>query len=192
MEKKTPSTKYEIEKFTGVNDFSLSHLKMQALLVQKGLLEALKGYEKMDVSLTEKKKTMMIKKVRNAIVLSLGGKVLRQVSKAKIADGVWMKLKGLYMTKSFVNRLYLKQALYSFKVSEDKVLAEKLDIFNKLILDLENIEVKTDDEDQALLLLSVKGTFTKKYGRFENKKGKVLQNSYGGNVPSIRCYHFKA
>src|SRR4051812_18888823 len=36
---------------------------------------------------------------------------------------------------------------------EDKVLAEQLDMFNKLILDLENIDVKINDEDQAVLLL---------------------------------------
>ena len=36
-----------------------------------------------------------------------------------------------------------------------KVLAEQLDMFNKLILNLENIDVKIDDEDQALLLLCV-------------------------------------
>ena len=55
--------------------------------------------------------------------------------------------------KSLVNRLNLKQDFYSFKMSEDIVLAEQLDTFNKLILDLENIEVKIDDEDQVLLLL---------------------------------------
>ena len=64
-----------------------------------------------------------------------------------------MKLESLYMTKSLVNRLYLKQDLYSFKMIGDKVLAEQLDMFNKMILYLENIDVKIDDEDQALLLL---------------------------------------
>lgn len=49
-----------------------------------------------------------------------------------------VKLESLYMTKSLVNRIYLKHALYSFKMIEDKVLAEQLDMFNKLILDLEN------------------------------------------------------
>lgn len=57
------------------------------------------------------------------------------------------------MTKSLVNRLYLKQTLYSFKMSEDKILTEQLDMFNKLILDLENVDVSISDEDQALLLL---------------------------------------
>lgn len=57
------------------------------------------------------------------------------------------------MNKSLVNRLYLKQALYLFKMSEDRVLMEQLDMFNKLILDQENIEVSIDDEDQVLFLL---------------------------------------
>lgn len=57
------------------------------------------------------------------------------------------------MTKPLVNRIYLKWALYSFKMAEDRVLTKQLDTFNKLILDLENIEVSIDDEDQALLLL---------------------------------------
>ena len=68
------------------------------------------------------------------------------------------------MTKSLVNRLYLKQALSSFKMIEDKVLAEQLDMFNKLILDLENIDVKIDDEDQALLLLCV---FPRSHAQFK-------------------------
>lgn len=39
--------------------------------------------------------------------------------------------------------------------------------------------------------LFVKGKFSKKDGRFEKKKDKVLQYSYGGNVPAIRCYQCK-
>lgn len=50
------STKYEIEKFIGVNDFSLWCLKMEALLFNEILLEALKGKEKMDASLMAKEK----------------------------------------------------------------------------------------------------------------------------------------
>lgn len=66
--------------------------------------------------------------------------------KEKTVVGVWIKLQGLYMTKLLVKLLYLKQALYSFKISEDKVLAEQFDIFNKLILDLENINVTINNE----------------------------------------------
>jgi len=41
------STKYEVEKFTGQNDFGLWQLKMKALLVQQGLVEALDGEAKL-------------------------------------------------------------------------------------------------------------------------------------------------
>lgn len=66
----------------------------------------------------------MIEKAHTVIILSLGDKVLRQVSKEKTIAVVWAKLECLYMTKPFVNRLYMKQALYSFKMSEYKVLTE--------------------------------------------------------------------
>lgn len=39
--------------------------------------------------------------------------------------------------------------------------------------------------------LSVKGKFLKKKSRFENKKGKVQQKSYGDDASGIRCYHCK-
>ena len=38
------------------------------------------------------------------------------------------------MTKSLVNRLYLKQALYSFKMYEEKSIKEQMDDFNKIIM----------------------------------------------------------
>lgn len=63
----------------------------------------------------EKEKMKMIEKTHSAIILSVGDKVLWQVSKEKIVAGVWTKLEGLYMTKLLVNRLYLKQTLHSFK-----------------------------------------------------------------------------
>lgn len=37
------SAKFEVEKFSGKNDFSLWRMKMRAVLVQQGLVEALDG-----------------------------------------------------------------------------------------------------------------------------------------------------
>lgn len=70
----------------------------------------------------------MIEKAYNTIILILRDKVLRQVSKEKTTISVWSKL-------------------------EDIVLTEQMDMFNKLIFDIENIKVNINDEDQALLLL---------------------------------------
>ena len=50
-------------------------------------------------------------------------------------------------------------------MQEDKSIDEQLDLFNKLILDLENIDVTIEDEDQALLLLS---SLPKSYTNFKD------------------------
>jgi len=53
------------------------------------------------------------------------------------------------MTKSLAYRQFLKQQLYSFKMVESKTVTE----FNKILDDLENIEVQLEDEDKVILLL---------------------------------------
>ena len=58
------------------------------------------------------------------------------------------------MTKSLANRLYLKQRLYSFRMAEGKSIEDQMDEFNKIIDDLENVDVKMEEEDQAIILLS--------------------------------------
>lgn len=95
----------------------------------------------------------MVEKSHNTILLSLDSKLLLQVRRRGWRWGNGWNSKVCTSPKSLVNRPYLKQALYFFKMSEDKVLAEQLDMFKKMIHDLENIDVKIQDEDQALLLL---------------------------------------
>ena len=50
------STKYDVEKFTGKNDFGLWRLKMRALLVQQGLEDALGGEKNLSSSLSDGEK----------------------------------------------------------------------------------------------------------------------------------------
>ena len=96
----------------------------------------------------------MVDKARSVIILCLRDKVLREVSREQTVVAMWEKLESLYMTKSLAHRLCLKQQLYSFRMVEYKSIVEELTEFHKIIDDLENIEVKIDDEDKALLLLS--------------------------------------
>nr|GEV95847.1 zinc finger, CCHC-type [Tanacetum cinerariifolium] len=58
------------------------------------------------------------------------------------------------MTKSLANRLYLKKKLYTDYMSPGTKLRDHIDEFNKLILDLANIDIEIEDEDQALMLLT--------------------------------------
>ena len=57
------------------------------------------------------------------------------------------------MTKSLTSWLYLKKKLYTLQMQEGKPIKEHLDDFNKIIVDMRNIDVKIDNEDHAIILL---------------------------------------
>lgn len=61
----------------------------------------------------KKKRKDLLNKAHSAIILCLGHRVLREVSKEKSVAALWLKLENLYMTKSLAYRLYLKQKLYT-------------------------------------------------------------------------------
>lgn len=62
-----------------------------------------------------------------------------------------------------VQPLYLKARFFTFKMQDHQKLQDHIDEFNKLCLDLENIDVRYDDEDQTLVLLH---SFLRSYKTF--------------------------
>nr|GEZ18785.1 zinc finger, CCHC-type [Tanacetum cinerariifolium] len=160
--------KFDIEKFDETGDFRLWRVKMRALLIQHGCEAALKV---LSVDIESQTKAEINKKAHSAVILCLGNKVLREVTGETTAAGVWSKLETLYKTKSLANKLYLKKKLYTFYMPAGRKISEHIDEFNKIVLDLANIEVKFEDEDLALLLLtSLPGSYehfvdTLLYGR---------------------------
>ena len=109
---------------------------------------------------------------------------MRKVIKEKTAHDMWTKLAQLYMTKSLPTRIYLKQKFYSFKMDEDKSMDDSVDEFTKLVNDLESLDVKIDDEDQAIFLLnSLPKPYeqlrdTLKYGRNKLSLDEVISAAY--------------
>ncbi|GJU03051.1 hypothetical protein Tco_1113389 [Tanacetum coccineum] len=87
-------------------------------------------------------KAKLNKKAHSAVILCLGNKVQREVTGETTAAGVWSKLETLYMTKSLATKLYLKKKLYTFSMPAGRKISEHIDEFNKIVLDLANIEVK--------------------------------------------------
>jgi hypothetical protein len=66
---------------------------------------------------------------------------------------LWKKLKELYITKSLANKLRLKKRLYTIRMSKGTSMQSHLNEFNSIIVDLESLDVKIDDEDKAILLV---------------------------------------
>ncbi|GJW89309.1 zinc finger, CCHC-type containing protein [Tanacetum coccineum] len=144
-------TRFDIEKFDGKNDFGLWQIKMRALMVQQGCDATL---ETLPADMKAGEKAALMKKAYSTLILCLGDRVLREVTKETTAAKIWTKLTSLYMTKSLANRLYLKKKLYIYYMSPGMKLGDHIDKFNKLILDLTNIDIEIEDEDQALMLLT--------------------------------------
>lgn len=147
-------SKFEVEKFTGSNDFGLWKMKMKAILVKEGLALALEGEDKMPEIMKAEEKKELLDKAYSSLILGLGDKVLREVKKETSTVGIWGKLDSLYMSKAIPNRLLLKQKLFAFKMDEQKSLADNMDEFWKIIQDLESMSVVVDDEDQVIILLN--------------------------------------
>nr|GFA79073.1 retrovirus-related Pol polyprotein from transposon TNT 1-94 [Tanacetum cinerariifolium] len=145
------SHKFDLEKFNGSNDFTLWKVKMRVLLVQQGCAVALEGEDKFPKDMKEKVKKEIMAKAHSAILLSVTDEVLREVVDQTTASELWDKL--CEKNNSLTNRLYQKQWLYTLWMSESTQVKDHLDTFNHIILDLQGVGVKVDDEDQALILL---------------------------------------
>ncbi|MBA0629294.1 hypothetical protein Godav_023874, partial [Gossypium davidsonii] len=70
----------------------------------------------------------------------------------KISSTLWKRLETLYAIKSLASRLVLKQCLFTFYMNECELLRDQISQFINLLNDFKNVEVKIDDEDQAMLL----------------------------------------
>ena len=162
------SARIKVEKFDGRGDYTMWKEKLMAHLDILGLSAALKETEAVEVQPDGSKQTEeeakekaekmealdeKRRKARSTIVLSVTDRVLRKIKKEQTAAAMISALDKLYMSKALPNRIYLKQKLYGFKMSENLSIEGNIDEFLQIITDLENTNVAISDEDQAILLL---------------------------------------
>ncbi|KAH9667833.1 hypothetical protein KPL70_021191 [Citrus sinensis] len=115
--------------------------------------KAKKGKEEGSSSSGKNMKTIN-NKAHSTIILHLSDEVLKEVSKERTTSGLWEKLEELFLKKSLAKKLYMKRKLYTFSMKDGTSLKDHVDEFNKLILDLENVNIVLEDEDRALILFS--------------------------------------
>ena len=100
----------KIDKFTGMNSFSLWQIKMRALLKQQGLWALL---AKKDLGTDTAEMASLEEKAHATIMLRLADDIITEIADQDTTVGLWLKLESLYMTKSLTNKLLLKQRLFS-------------------------------------------------------------------------------
>src|SRR3954468_10942050 len=93
-------------------------------------------------------------KAKATIILCLSDEILYNVLNDDTTAGMWSRLESLYMTKSLSNKLYMKKQLYCLRMAEGTPILQYLNVFNKIVSDLLALEVKMEEEDKALILLS--------------------------------------
>ncbi|KAK2965407.1 hypothetical protein RJ640_001484 [Escallonia rubra] len=144
--------KYACEQFDGKMNFGIWQSTVKDIVVQQGLLKPLLGNkpESMDQDDWEELQAKAVSTIR----LNLAPKVKYQVLTETSTTALWQKLEKIYMSKSLSNRLYLKKDLYQLRMEEGSDLGDHISEFNRLVSQLSSIDVKLEEEDQAILLLS--------------------------------------
>jgi len=126
---------------------------MNVILTQSRLKKALLWREKNPQYMKEKTWWELNEKTLTAIQLCLSDKVLDEFPMEKITSSLWERFQDHYLKKSLANRLILKQCLFLIRMHEGTPIKSHIAEFFSIINDLDKIEIKLKDEDQALLLL---------------------------------------
>ena len=58
------------------------------------------------------------------------------------------------MSKGLSSKLFMKKQLYSLRMKEGTPILQHLNAFNRILCDLLALEVKIEEEDKSLMLLS--------------------------------------
>ena len=88
------------------------------------------------------------------IRMCLIDEVMYHVMDEESSTTIWLKLEGRYMSKSLTNKPLLKKKLYDLKMEEGSALDQHINVFNQIISDMNQVDVKFEKEDIALMLLN--------------------------------------
>lgn len=88
------------------------------------------------------------------IMLSLADDVIIKVRDEKTTSDLWLKFESLYMPKSLTKKLFIKKRMYHLRMQKGSSYQDCLDLLNKILLDLHNVEVKVDDKGAFLIFLT--------------------------------------
>uniref|UniRef100_A0A2N9EPJ3 CCHC-type domain-containing protein n=1 Tax=Fagus sylvatica TaxID=28930 RepID=A0A2N9EPJ3_FAGSY len=191
-------------KFDGTGNFGLWQRRVKDLLVQQGLVKALYGKTKKPEKMTDDEWEELDMKTVSTIRLLLADEVMYDVMEENSTAGIWLNLEKRYMSKSLTNKLHLKQKLYGLKMTEGADLRQHINTFKQIISDMLRIDIKFEDEDKAMMLLtslpgflrtlaesSGEGLVVKGYqdrGRKKDKDDKSARGRSKSKNKTIKCF----
>ena len=141
-----------VEKFNSQN-FPLWKMQMEDYLYQKYIYLPLSGKTNNSVAMTDAEWKILDRKALGTVRLCLAASVTFNISKETTTEGLMQKLAKLYEKPSASNKVFLMKRLFNMKMSEGGSIADHLNDFNIVTIQLSSIGVKFDDEVRALLFL---------------------------------------
>ncbi|KAG8492461.1 hypothetical protein CXB51_009586 [Gossypium anomalum] len=141
------SLKYDIPLLDRNTRFTLWQIKMQVVLAQMDLEDALLGIDKMPSTLTDEEKKRKDRKALTQLHLHLSNEILQDVMKEKTVTALWKRLEQICMSKTLTSKLHMKQRLYAHRLEEGVSVHEHLTVFKEILSNLEAMEVQYDKED---------------------------------------------
>ncbi|XP_070040635.1 uncharacterized protein [Nicotiana tomentosiformis] len=110
-------------------------------------------WKAIDEEMTKTKKADLKERALSAICMRVTDSVLRKIAEETSIATTWKKLEDLYSKKSLTNCLYLKKRLYNLRMNEGTHVKTHLDVFNSIIMDLKNVDIKIKSQDHVLIVL---------------------------------------
>ncbi|GFZ09851.1 PAM68-like protein [Actinidia rufa] len=152
--KATINSQFSVERFDGNSSFTLWQRRVKDILVQQGLAKALKGKDAKPETMKDDDWEELMMKCVSTIRLCIADNIINNVMDEDSASALWEKLEKLYLAKSLTNKLHMKRQLYRLKMEKGGSLMEHMNVFNGYLDQLRKVDVKIDEEDKALLLLT--------------------------------------
>ena len=146
--------KFRVEKFNGQN-YQLWKMQMEDYLYQKDLYLPLGRKANKSMSMTDKEWEILDRKALGTIRLCLVASVAFNISKEKTIVDMINTLAKLYENPSAPNKAFLMKCLFNMNMLEGGSIASHLNDFNTITNQLNFVGLKFDDEDRALLILSL-------------------------------------
>lgn len=146
------SSKLAVEIFDGTGHFGMWQGEVLDSLFQQGLDIAIEENKPEEV---ENKEWSIINRLACGTIRSCLSREQKYAFKNETsAHKLWKALEGKFLKKSGQNKLLLKKRLFRFDYQPGTTMNDHITMFNQLVADLLNLDVKFEDEDLALMLLS--------------------------------------